>query len=520
MAEGEDADEAAERAWLEGFANEPEADEAEWDEAEWEEGDGEVTVRAGDWEALQEEELGQREGAAAGGADGEGSADEEEPEEGPRSRYELRYTLVHPATRAPLCAAGDVLPQPEGAGAGEGAAVVVGGVIHDRQQRYASHYTVEYLLKALGVGAAGIDEEELQAIVENAPVGLLLLWIAPGESPAVSHAAVLRLMGRDSGVNFPCAEMLAAARPADETELGLARAYLDNDLATDRQIWNLLRDSALTSTRWEAGGEGGSSLLGSVRMSARLPHPHQAQRTGVVRVKKFLSAEDIAAIHAADAAAEEGVGLCRRGDARWRTRYLHTAGHFRSRCPELLQRIVALGRQVDADNWQLLCPSAAGGQAGVGGECVLSPRCVEYHTMEGGAGGLGLGLDRQTAHYDQGSVLTVDMMLSDSAALDGGRFQTLEPGGEMVQHDFEQGDALLFVSHKYHSVSPLVGGRRQVLVVELWEGEERACPHRCVQHWGACRFGDGCGDGDGATEVGDATALAGAVGAPGRGGHY
>ena len=133
-------------------------------------------------------------------------------------------------------------------------------MIHDRQQRYASHYTVEYLLKALGVGAAGIDEEELQAIVENAPVGLLLLWIAPGESPAVSHAAVLRLMGRDSGVNFPCAEMLAAARPADETELGLARAYLDQDLGTDRQIWRLLRDSSLTSTQWEAGGEGGDSL--------------------------------------------------------------------------------------------------------------------------------------------------------------------------------------------------------------------------------------------------------------------
>ena len=116
------------------------------------------------------------------------------------------------------------------------------------------------------------------------------------ERAALSRAAVLRLLGRDSGVNFPCAEMLAAARPADETELGLARAYLDKDLGTDRQIWRLLRDSSLTSTQWEAGGEGGGSLLGSVRMSARLPHPHQAQRTAVVRVEKFLSAEDIAAI--------------------------------------------------------------------------------------------------------------------------------------------------------------------------------------------------------------------------------
>jgi hypothetical protein len=53
----------------------------------------------------------------------------------------------------------------------------------------------------------------------------------------------------------------------------------------------------------------------------------------------------------------------------------------------------------------------------------------------------------------------------------------------------------------YSAVTPLLNGTRQVLVVELWQGEERRCPHRCVQHWagpGGCGFGDGCGDGDGA----------------------
>lgn len=55
----------------------------------------------------------------------------------------------------------------------------------------------------------------------------------------------------------------------------------------------------------------------------------------------------------------------------------------------------------------------------------------------------------KTAHYDQGSVLTVDIMLADTAAFEGGRLSTLEADGECKHHPFEQGDALVFVSHKY-----------------------------------------------------------------------
>jgi hypothetical protein len=69
------------------------------------------------------------------------------------------------------------------------------------------------------------------------------------------------------------------------------------------------------------------------------------------------------------------------------------------------------------------------------------------------------------------------------------------------------------------AVTPLLSGKRQVLVVELWQGEERDCPHRCVQHWGPCGFKDGCGDGDGSVEVGDADALAAALGGA-TAGHY
>ena len=70
------------------------------------------------------------------------------------------------------------------------------------------------------------------------------------------------------------------------------------------------------------------------------------------------------------------------------------------------------------------------------------------------------------------------------------------------------------------AVTPLTAGKRQVLVVELWQGEERDCPHRCVQHWGPCEFKDGCGDGDGAGEIGDADALAAALAGTASAGHY
>ena len=69
-----------------------------------------------------------------------------------------------------------------------------------------------------------------------------------------------------------------------------------------------------------------------------------------------------------------------------------------------------------------------------------------------------------------GSVITVDIMLSDVAQLDGGIFHTLEnDGADLVPHEFERGDAMVFVSHKFHGVSGLRSGTRQVLVTELWQ---------------------------------------------------
>ena len=81
-------------------------------------------------------------------------------------------------------------------------------------------------------------------------------------------------------------------------------------------------------------------------------------------------------------------------------------------------------------------------------------------------------------HVDQGSLVTIDILLSDPAEIEGGVLQTLEADGALLPHAWEQGDALVFLSHKYHCVSELTGGTRQVMVCEFWEGTENWAPTR------------------------------------------
>lgn len=52
----------------------------------------------------------------------------------------------------------------------------------------------------------------------------------------------------------------------------------------------------------------------------------------------------------------------------------------------------------------------------------------------------------------------------------GGDLATLEANGTRLAHPLGKGDSACFVSHKYHSISPVLTGERQSLVVELWQG--------------------------------------------------
>ena len=120
-----------------------------------------------------------------------------------------------------------------------------------------------------------------------------------------------------------------------------------------------------------------------------------------------------------------------------------------------MKRLMDLAREVDAKHWNVMNRATR----------PVVPRCVEYHTVEPG------GSLPYPTHYDAGSLVTIDLMLSNTSDFEGGAFGTLEADGSMQSYKFEKGDALLFVSHKFHCVQPVTAGRRNVLVMELWEGE-------------------------------------------------
>lgn len=201
----------------------------------------------------------------------------------------------------------------------------------------------------------------------------------------------------------------------------------------------------------------------------------EAQRSSVVRVKGFLSEEDIQRIHkTASLVAEttETHDLHRRQGApqgSWMTVFLNH--RLELLLPDIHERMMEAAIEADREHWQLLDASRH----------ELNLRVSEYHRV------LPSGGIPMAKHHDYGSLLTMDLMLSEGGVdFEGGRFQTLESNGELKSHAFEQGDLLIFQSHKYHCVSEVTSGRRTVLVSELWEGLPRRCVKRCNTPWGPC----------------------------------
>ena len=72
-------------------------------------------------------------------------------------------------------------------------------------------------------------------------------------------------------------------------------------------------------------------------------------------------------------------------------------------------------------------------------------------------------------HFDHGSLLTLVVALDDG--YEGGIFRTFEADGTHAEHHMNRGDAVCFLSHKYHNVTPVTKGRRHSMVIELWEGK-------------------------------------------------
>lgn len=193
-------------------------------------------------------------------------------------------------------------------------------------------------------------------------------------------------------------------------------------------------------------------------------------QTSVVRRKQFLSLEEIDKVKAASVQLGKDV-------KKWDTIYLQVGGHFQREEPELYAKICDLVAESDEENWGLL--SGCDKELGAG----VNPRTIEFHEY---------GLDARRVcgtHGDTGSLITVDIMLSHTSAFEGGEFQTVaasssDAGGKArdvtTTHEFEQGDAMVFVSHKRHLVCTVTSGTRCVLVLEFWEGSACTGSHRCM----------------------------------------
>jgi hypothetical protein len=210
-------------------------------------------------------------------------------------------------------------------------------------------------------------------------------------------------------------------------------------------------------------------------MLKSLMKPSDAQWTDVAHLRDFLSASELIEFYEGfhswqhsnvNEIVYRGVdGNLEKGGP-WRTSYLHTDGYFRTTMPLLCAKILLAMQETDMSSWQVLKGRSPG---------TLNFRTVEYHEY-----GVGGQLSRGH-HYDAGSLLTLDIMLTDPQNdFQGGQFVTPHEDGSCDRFpEFRKGDALLFVSHKYHNITPVTKGIRRVLVVELWAGPEKTCPHRC-----------------------------------------
>lgn len=222
-------------------------------------------------------------------------------------------------------------------------------------------------------------------------------------------------------------------------------------------------------------GQQGAAAAAAVQWAHGEMGVAEAQATRVVRVPRALSPKQVRQVLEVHGRLRGVCGVSNKkhggGAQNWCTCFLHTDGIFSHALPKLRQKILDVAAAADeAQGWGLLS----------GAPSPPTIRCVELHTVGPG------GALPQRKHFDTGSLITVDILLSPTSEFEGGTLTTLETDGTMLPQPFECGEARVFVSHKFHCVLPVTAGQRQVLIAEVWAGRERTCAHRCEHHDGVC----------------------------------
>lgn len=201
-----------------------------------------------------------------------------------------------------------------------------------------------------------------------------------------------------------------------------------------------------------------------------LPSRGFAQTTKPVLLQGFLNSDEIQLVRSlSEKLTSQGLSNDTSfSRPAWCRRNLHADGFVHREAPVFVEKLRNAALQglcgAGIDDWAKICRSPSFETLAKR----LKPRCIEHHIVLPG------GSLADPHHIDEGSLITLDVMLSRPCTdFDGGEFCTLEGvGNNFEKHSFGQGDAIIFVSHKMHCIRHVHSGKREVLVVELWEGAQ------------------------------------------------
>ena len=145
-------------------------------------------------------------------------------------------------------------------------------------------------------------------------------------------------------------------------------------------------------------------------------HAAAAQRSVVQALPALLNASDVATVLSLGAEMA-GAKQWKHADRSSSVTFLHSDDRFASQCPKVAEKVqsaaVAAERSLYPQN---------------GARLPLRVRCAELHVY-----GVGGGLS-DVEHYDSGSVITVDVRLSEAGGFGGGSFDTTDADGGVVTH--------------------------------------------------------------------------------------